>query len=558
MTWHFGIGPDHGFHELPPTLETLMRTTLLTLTVTLFLSLIAESNAASLDEMALDRWAKLREVERYQLNIAEKYYREKNYKVALAEYEKFLTLYETSEGAPYSQLKWSLCLVRLRKLNTAISDGFQSVIDYWPEAPEATAAAYYIGQCYKNTGETRKARKAYQNVLKKYPNHLAAAYSLSDLADLASITKDLEAQVSAWQKLTFDVKRTRESSSICQAASRSLAVYCFTNDKFSDGAKALETTYGDGTAAQVAAYSRQPILNLTGQTETRQQGEKLADQAAEWIRGKVPGGTTAEEQTAARTIWFYIADIQAASRRPKKVVETYNLIQKQFGGNDETHGRLANWLKTQDRYDDARTEFRKFKDRIEGQNQVSYSFRQQKRYGEAVLGYQKNVTDDAEHQARWNSEIAATHREAKEYPQAIAVYQGLLKSDVDNTDKWLWETANTYRDSGKYKDAIAWYKQCNNFPSNYQQMAACHRQLKSYREAVILYGQIVGGSPPTAAWALLQIGYTQEQASSKEQAIAAFQQVCKRYPKSSYASTAHAHLQNKYKISVTLGGAKEE
>ena len=151
-----------------------------------------------------------------------------------------------------------------------------------------------------------------------------------------------------------------------------------------------------------------------------------------------------------------------------------------------------------------------------------------------------------------------TYREAKKYPEAITVYQGLLKSDVDNTDTWLLQIANTYRDSGKYKEAIAWYKQCNNFPSNYQQMAACHRQLKNYKEAVILYGQIVGGSPPTAAWALLQIGYTQEQAKSKEAAITAFQQVCKRYPKSSYASTAHAHLQTKYKISVTLGGAKDE
>lgn len=535
-----------------------MRTTLLILIATFVSGLAAESQAASLDEMSLERWAKLREVERYQLNIAEKYYREKNYKVALAEYEKFLTLYESSEGAPYSQLKWSLCLVQLRKLNTAISDGFQSVIDYWPESPEATAAAYYIGQCYKDNGETRKAKKAYQDVLKKHPKHLVAAYSLSDLADVASITNDVEAQVAAWRKLTFDVERTRESAGVCHAASRSLAVYCFTNDGFSEGAKALETTYAEGAPAQVAAYARQPILNLTATAETKAQGEKIADEAAAWIREKVSTGSTEEEKTAARNTWFYIADIHAASRRPEKVLETYALIQKQFGASDETFGRLANWLKTQDKYDEARAEFRKYKDKVEGQNQVAYSFRQQRRYDEAVAAYQANVASDPEHQARWNGDIAITYREARKFPEAIAVYQELLKSDVKNTDNWLWEIANTYRDSGNYKDAIAWYKQCNNFPSNYQQMAACHRQLKSYGEAVILYGQIVGGSESLAPWAILQIGYTQEEASSKEQAIQAFQQVCKRFPKSSYASQAHAHLQNKYKISVTLGGAKDE
>ena len=48
--------------------------------------------------MALDRWAKLREAERYQLNIAEKYYREQQWKVAADEYEKFLKLYDKGAG----------------------------------------------------------------------------------------------------------------------------------------------------------------------------------------------------------------------------------------------------------------------------------------------------------------------------------------------------------------------------------------------------------------------------------------------------------------------------
>ena len=89
-------------------------------------------------------------------------------------------------------------------------------------------------------------------------------------------------------------------------------------------------------------------------------------------------------------------------------------------------------------------------------------------------------------------------------------------------------------------------------------MADCHRRLKEYSEAIGLYGQIIGGSPQTAPWALLQIGYTHEQAGSKEKAIQAFQQVCKRYPKDGHASIAHALLQYKYGISVTLGGAKDE
>jgi len=66
----------------------------LALSLLLLLLLGPTSQAGPLDEMSLDRWAKLREVERYQLNIAEKLYREKSWKIASDEYEKFLKLYE--------------------------------------------------------------------------------------------------------------------------------------------------------------------------------------------------------------------------------------------------------------------------------------------------------------------------------------------------------------------------------------------------------------------------------------------------------------------------------
>ncbi|MEC7558230.1 MAG: tetratricopeptide repeat protein, partial [Planctomycetota bacterium] len=160
---------------------------------------------------------------------------------------------------------------------------------------------------------------------------------------------------------------------------------------------------------------------------------------------------------------------------------------------------------------------------------------------------------------RWHAAIAYTyHHYARQYDKAIAVYQELLKADAENTQTWLWNIATAYRDSGKCKEAIGFYRQCTNFPSNYTEMAMCHRRLKQYKEAVILYNQIIGGAPNSAPWALLQIGYTRESAGQKEQAIKTFQQVCKRFPKKSEASRAHAHLQNKYKISVTLGGSKKD
>ncbi|MDA1051205.1 MAG: tetratricopeptide repeat protein [Planctomycetota bacterium] len=516
--------------------------------------------AEPLDELSLARWKELREAERYQLNIAEKYYREKNYKVALPEYEKFLTLYEQSEGAAYSQLKWSLCQLELRKQNTAIKEGFQSILDYWPDSPEAIAAAYYIGHAYKDMGEVAKAKKAHQVVLEKHPKHLAAVYATVDLIDITAIDEDVEARVKLWGRLAFDTERTRESTNHCVSASQQLAAHLFEYGSFDEAVKSLATTYpADQLVVQVSNFSRAPVSRLTSKDETRSKGEQLADQGVAWIRQQIPADrSTAEAKQAALLDWYAVADLQAASRREAKVLETYEQILKSFGPNDSTLQRLGDWYKSIGQYDPARGQYAKFENKIEAQNQIAYSYRQQQNYDAAVQAYQRNVAADPDNQSRWSSEVANAYREARKYDQAIAVYNELMKSDSAKAEQWLWLIAASYRDSGRYKEAIGYYRQCNNFPSNYQEMAACHRALKEYGEAVIMYSQIVGGAPNSAPWAMLQIGYTQEQAGNKEAAIKAFQQVCKNFPKDGHASQAHAHLQTEYKITVTLGGAKDE
>jgi tetratricopeptide (TPR) repeat protein len=143
-----------------------------------------------LNEMSLERWAKMREVERYQMNIAEKYYKDKKFDVALSEYEKYLSLYEASDAASFAQLKWSLCLNQLRKQNTAIKEGFQSVIDYWPASADAAKASYLIGKTYVAIGRVPDGKKAYQQTIADYSKNAVAVYSLAGLAEIAIREKD--------------------------------------------------------------------------------------------------------------------------------------------------------------------------------------------------------------------------------------------------------------------------------------------------------------------------------------------------------------------------------
>ena len=220
---------------------------------------------------------------------------------------------------------------------------------------------------------------------------------------------------------------------------------------------------------------------------------------------------------------------------------------------------MADWFKSKTQYDQARAAYRQFKDKVAGLSLIAASYREEKNVPLAVeTDHRRFMSTDAENQWKWKAEVAQTYRQFGKYQEAIAIYTELMNEDIEQSDRWLWETATAYRDWAKWEQAIGFFRQSDRFPDNYREMASCHRRLKQYGEAVILYNQIAGGNQSLAPWAMLQIGYTEEEASKKDKAIAAFKKVCKLFPKDPNASRAHAHLQNKYKLSVTLGGAKEE
>lgn len=511
-------------------------------------------------EMSLDRWAKLREVERYQLNIAEKYFQEKKYDVAMSEYEKYLSLYERSDAASFAQLKWSLCLNELRKQNTAIKEGFQSVIDYWPDSADAAKASYLIGKTYVDIGRVSYGKKSYQDTIEDYPNDPVAVYSLSGLAEIARQEKDEASLVKIWKRLAYEIERKKLTSGTCASAANSLASYYFSKGTFSEALKSLETNYKDDQLSYyVYYYVRTPLGGLVGNDDTNTTGLRLADQTVAYLKRNLETDLSTDDLKAkAQEQWNRMIEVEKYSRRDDKVLAAYQAMLGVFGNTDAILGSLADYHASQKRYGQARSIYRQFKDKIQGLAKVAGSFSAEGNLAEAVGVYKQLAGLDAENAAKWKGAEAAAYVAVKQYPPAIQIYRSLVASDALNGQQWLWALATTQRDANQLKEAIGTFRQCENFPENYRQMAGCHRALKEYKEALILYGQIIGGSESMAPWAQLQIGYTYEQMQSAEQAIKAFQQCCKKYPKASYASTAHAHLQNKYKISVTLGGATDE
>ena len=339
-----------------------------------------------------------------------------------------------------------------------------------------------------------------------------------------------------------------------------MASYYFGKGAFPDALDSLKTNYKDERLAYyVYAYVRSPLGTLVGNEDTATVGLRLADQAVSFLKQNLETDLSTDELKAkAQTQWNQMIEVEKYSRRDDKVLAAYRSMLATFGNLDAIMGSLADYHVSQKRFDQARSIYRQFKDKVLGLSKVAQSYRAEANLNEAIKVYKQLAGVDAENAATWQGEEAAAYVEVKQYPQAIQIYRSLVASDALNSQKWLWALATTQRDANLLKEAIGTYRQCENFPENYRQMAGCHRALKEYKEALVLYGQIIGGSESLAPWAQLQVGYTFEQMQSTEMAIKAFQLCCKKYPKASYASTAHAHLQNKYKISVTLGGATDE
>jgi TolA-binding protein len=473
---------------------------------------------SDLEQIPLATFEQMREVERYQLKIAEKHYTNKSYKIALAEYEKFLTLYEKSPGAPYAQLMWSHTMVHLKKPKTAMREGFQSVLDYWPESHEATLAAYCIGDAYRKMGEVKSAQAAFRFVISQYPEHQIAIRSRVDLLHYARLHEDEARQLALLNDLTYQVARTEASKGACIDACHELARIHFIAQRLDEGRKALATTYtGPKLFDTVYEFSLKTINHLLKAPAGKTAAQKLGDQLLAGLRAE-----TIKQPERAKDFLYRAAALHGTLGRPSDTWRLYGEIGERFGKDDALLGKMAEWCKSRDKRDEARRIYGQFKDVVAGR---------------------KN--------------IAAMFLEEGKIKEAIAVFRQLIEIDGEQAGDYLWSIAGCYEKLADWKKAIATYRQVDKFPQNYFRMAACHRRMEQYKEAIVLYNQtkVIDRAAPDAS---LQIGFTYEQAGEREKAIRTFQLTCKRYPKSGEASRAHAHLQNNYNINVTLGGAEDE
>lgn len=479
-----------------------------------FLSAAALAGLSDLEQIDLKAYEGMREVERYQMKVAEKHYTMGDFEVAQAEYEKFLTLYEKSPGAPYAQLMWSHSMMQLKKPQTALRDGFQSVIDYWPESHEATLAAYCMANAYKRMGKVKEATESFRLILDDYPQHPIATRARLDLLHYARLHENQKEIFRILREFAFELERTKDNEKACVEASRELASMHFYAQDFEQGREALATTYQDEELdKQVRQMTVATIGHLWKSEDTQADARKLADNIIASLR-QSPELTT--------SVLYRIAGLHTMVGRPDQVWRIYDEVDKAHGTDDALRSRRADWMLARGNRDEARVWYERFENVVEGKRKL---------VGMAM--------------------------EEGNHALALEIYRELLTLDGERAKEYQWAIGGCYEKQGEWKKAISTYRMIDEFPKNHFAMANCHRKIKEYAEAILLYQQtkVIDASAPRAS---LEIGFTYEESGDKERAIRTFQLTCKRYPKASEAARAHAHLQDRYKIHVTLGGAEEK
>ena len=515
----------------------------------------------SLEQMPIEAFSKLREIERYQLKIAEKFYLKGEYKAAAAEYDKFLTLYERSAGGPYSLLMWAHCQVKLRLVNTAVKDGFKSVMDYWPDSNEAVVSSFMIAKCHLLNGEPAKADKVFAGLAEDFPKHSLATLSRVEMLGIAGQRKDEKRKIELWTDLAYKTPKTKETASHRSSASRSLAAHYFAQNEFQKGVEALETYYDKARPDHVHAVHdvcNSVVSRLFRSSETKARAEKLGDGLISFVEQALPDGSQdKKDQARNRDLLERITGIHKSLDRDKQVLASYERMGKVLGMDDEILASMASWHKGKKRIDQARSIYGRFKDQVNGRRAVARSYRDERNFEEAVRQYLSLIAMDKERESDWQRDVVGTWRDASKWDKAIATYQTLIKLDPDRFSEYNWGVAECLEKTSKWQEAILSYRQTDRFPEAYFRMAECHRHLKNWNEGLILLNQ-ARSHANVADRAQHRIAQFYEMSGQKEKAIKSFQVTCKKYPKSRYASISHAHLQTKYGISVTLGGATDK
>ena len=542
--------------------------------------------------LADDDKKKMDPFEEHSLGKADKAFKEKQYRAAAAEYDSFLLEFPQSRVRAYVLFRKARSVDLDNKRFDAISK-YKEVLDYFPSAvPYAASALYYMGQCYRDTGDSENAIKAWMEMTqdKDYRKHFLAAAALNRLAENAWADKDYEKSIGFYEQVVADFRKANPAASQ-QAIAKVVECRMKTiPDEPKLRAFYLKAGGFDAAAQKIGgdvvtlpaywAFIRSQVRQFGAQFNNETQGaarRKFYRYWADAMDGRFP----ANDDFQIDFIDFRYAQENDLDRRTKRLDAQFGKYQ-----NPGDNARIIKWLGL---YMGNKAKINEYYSKLDlsklgnaGTEQLMFVLLNQKEYGMALNVFEKlsfqNMTDaDREAFARrlWEHtragfSITALERLAagftdKDYGLVVLLRyyhwtgnaaSGIpvgekLKSSAKFSAEALTLMGDLYVSSQQYEKAIACYQQANNPPETIFKVADCYARMKKIDNAAASLREVENFFVKEAPRAAMTIASYYRSAGLNDKAVAALRALMKKYPGSPESSAAHQELE---KMGFKTGG----
>ena len=321
-------------------------------------------------------------------------------------------------------------MMHLKKPKTALRDGFQSVIDYWPESHEATVAAYCIADAYRTHGRGQGGPGRLPFPHQGIPGSRHRGPLARRPAPLRPAPPGRGGTPRPAQRshLSGQTHRGLESQPASTPAANSPSSTSSPSGSTRERRPSPPPTPARSSSTPFTACPPRPSATCSRNPPPGPPPSSSADQLLATLRAETIERPELDEGPPLPR--------RRPQRHPRPPRPTrgsiYEEIGERFGRDDDLLGRMAEWCKQRDKRDEARRIYGEFKDVVAGR---------------------KN--------------IAAMFLEEGKVAEAIEVFRKLIEIDGDHAGDYLWSIAGCYEKLSDWKKAIATYRQIDRFPDNY-------------------------------------------------------------------------------------------
>ena len=480
--------------------------------------LIAVGLAHGDHNLSIEEYGKLRELERWQFDEAEKQFKAKRWAAATNEYEKFLKLYPDSGAGAFVQYRIGQCHERSKRLKQAIKD-YVAVLDYFPDSPEIPYALSSIARCYRDWGEIEKERKTYERLLELHPDHLESAEALWALSKYyLGDGNDLSRAVGFRQQIVGRFEKHRRYREAVDWLFRHYALTECSPEK----ALAVRCRIRSRAQAEI------DLANTYGHHAIHSHGQREPDRCKKFLElclarldgfaDRFPGKDAARcEKQAA----YFLREIGQTTQ----ALERYVRYFAQRPDDDSARVDFGQWLERIGRWEDARTEYGKMSDPAQTNWEVAQSYHRQRKGKEAVDAYQEVIKDD------YGRTPAAYFNMGDVYERVLHDHDKAITAFIDSN---------------------------HNIPENLFRVVDCYRAMKRWDAALQQLKEILflNRQPARALKGMVLVYEARNGEGDFGRAVKTCQRILSQFPGTPESSWAHQWLE-KHGVLDTGGGLKK-